>query len=193
MVNELIERTFIAFKHDALQRGLVGSCISRFEDKGLKLIGIKMILPTEEMAKQHYKLTPEFIEKLGNNTRKAAAAKGIEMKETNEEIATRVRNWNVQYLTEGPVIAMVWEGFHAIEVGRKIVGHAESRQAPIGTIRGDFSVESYQMADALARPLRNLVHASGDKEEAENEVNLWFSPEDLHSWSKERWKVMHKL
>jgi nucleoside-diphosphate kinase len=193
MTPELIERTFIAFKHDALQRGLVGEFIKRFEDKGLKLIAIKMIQPTEDMAKRHYKLTPEFIEKLGNNTRRAAESKGIQMAETNEEIAVRVTNWNIKYLTEGPIIAMIWEGFHAIEIGRKIVGHAESRQAPLGTIRGDYSVESYAMADAMERPLRNLVHASGNKEEAENELNLWFSPEQLFGWDKEKWKVMHKV
>lgn len=193
MIKELIERTFIAAKHDAVQRGLLGEIIKRFEDKGMKLVGIKMILPTEEMAKLHYVLTPEFIEKLGNNTRKVAEAKGMAMKETNEEIAARVRNWNVKYLTEGPIVAMAWEGFHAIEIGRKIVGHAESRQAPIGTIRGDYSVESYAMADSLGRPLRNLVHASGDKQEAEHELKLWFKPKELCDWHKERWKVMHQV
>ncbi|HLC52368.1 MAG TPA: nucleoside-diphosphate kinase [Candidatus Nanoarchaeia archaeon] len=193
MIEGLVEKTFIAAKHDALQRGLLGEIIRRFEDKGLKLIGIKMILPTKEMAQQHYVLTPEFIEKLGNNTRKAAEDKGIKMSETNEEIAARVRDWNVDYLTEGPIVAMAWEGFHAIEIGRKIVGHAESRQAPIGTIRGDYSVESYAMADSLGRPLRNLVHASGNNSEAEHELLLWFTPRELCSWNKERWKVMHKV
>lgn len=193
MIKELIEQTFIAAKHDAVQRGLLGEIIKRFEDKGLKLIGIKMVQPTEEMAKQHYVLTPDFIQKLGNNTRKAAEAKGMTIKETNEEIATRVRNWNVKYLTEGPIVAMAWEGFHAIEIGRKIVGHAESRQAPIGTIRGDYSVESYAMADSLGRPLRNLVHASGNKQEAEHELKLWFNQKELCEWHKERWKVMHKI
>ena len=191
MVKELIEKTFIAVKHDGVQRGLVGEIIKRFEQRGLKLVGMKMVLPTEEMADKHYVLTPAFINKLGENTRKAAASKGKEISETNEEIATRVKNWNMKYLTEGPVVAMVWEGFHAIEIGRKIVGPAESRGAPIGTIRGDFSVESYDMADKLERPLRNLVHASGDREESENEVNLWFKPEELFSWGKQRWKVMH--
>jgi nucleoside-diphosphate kinase len=192
MVTELIERTFIAVKHDGVQRGLVGDIIKRFEQRGLKLVGMKMVLPTEEMAGKHYVLTPAFIEKLGNNTRKAAASKGVEITETNEEIATRVRNWNMKYLTEGPVVAMVWEGFHSIEIGRKIVGPAESRGAPIGTIRGDYSVESYDMADKLERPLRNLVHASGDRGEAENEVALWFKDEELFGWDKARWKVMHK-
>ena len=192
MVKDLIERTFIAVKHDGVQRGLVGEIIKRFEQRGLKIVGMKMVLPTEEMADKHYVLTPAFIEKLGENTRKAAASKGVEVTETNEEIAIRVKNWNMKYLTEGPVVAMVWEGFHAIEIGRKIVGPAESRGAPIGTIRGDFSVESYAMADKLERPLRNLVHASGNKEEAENELTLWFKDEELFGWDKARWKTMHK-
>ncbi|MBT4651657.1 nucleoside-diphosphate kinase [Candidatus Woesearchaeota archaeon] len=192
MVKELIEQTFIAVKHDGVQRGLVGEILKRFEQRGLKLVAMKMVLPTEAIADKHYVLTPAFIEKLGENTRKAAASRGAEVKETNEEIATRVKNWNMKYLTEGPVVAMIWEGFHAIEVGRKIVGPAESKGAPIGTIRGDFSTESYGMADKLGRPLRNLVHASGNKEEAENEIGLWFTPEEIFSWEKERWKVMHK-
>ena len=192
MVKELIEQTFIAVKHDGVQRGLVGEILKRFEQRGLKLVAMKMVLPTEAIADKHYVLTPAFIEKLGENTRKAAASRGAEVKETNEEIATRVKNWNMKYLTEGPVVAMIWEGFHAIEVGRKIVGPAESKGAPIGTIRGDFSTESYGMADKLGRPLRNLVHASGNKEEADNEVALWFKPEEIFGWETNRWKVMHK-
>ena len=192
MPKELIEKTFIAVKHDGVQRGLVGEIIKRFEQKGLKLVAMKMVLPTEAMADKHYVLTPAFIAKLGENTRKAAAEKGVKLKETNEEIATRVKNWNIQYLTEGPVVAMIWEGFHAIEIGRKIVGPAESRGAPIGTIRGDFSVESYDLADKLQRPLRNLIHASGNKEEASNEIKLWFKKEEIFSWENSQWKVMHK-
>jgi nucleoside-diphosphate kinase len=192
MVKDLIEQTFIAVKHDGVQRGLVGEIIKRFEQRGLKLVAMKMVFPTEAIADKHYVLTPAFIEKLGENTRKAAASRGAEVKETNEEIATRVKNWNMKYLTEGPVVAMIWEGFHAIEVGRKIVGPAESKGAPIGTIRGDFSTESYGMADKLGRPLRNLVHASGNKEEADNEVALWFKPEEIFGWETNRWKVMHK-
>ena len=191
MVKELIEQTFIAVKHDGIQRGLVGDIIKRFEQRGLKLIAMKMVLPTAALADKHYVLTPAFIKKLGENTRAAAKARGVQMKETNEEVATRVKNWNMKYLTEGPVVAMIWEGFHAIEVGRKIVGPAESKGAPIGTIRGDYSTESYEMADKLGRPLRNLVHASGNKEEADNEIKLWFKAEEVFGWDKARWKVMH--
>lgn len=191
MVKKLLERTFVAAKPDALQRGLVGEIIKRFEQKGLKLIGLKMIWPTEKQAREHYRLTPDFIKKLATNTRQAAAKKGISLKETDREIAERVREWNVKYLTEGPLVVMAWEGFHALEIGRKIIGPAEAKQAPIGTIRGDFTVDSYEMADNLGRPLRNLVHASGNKEEAEHELKLWFKPEELFSWKKDLWKILH--
>ena len=89
----MIEKTFILVKHDGVQRGLVGEIIKRFEQKGLRIAGMKMIQPTKEFALKHYKLTPEWVEKLGNNTRKAAEKRGVEMKESNEEIAKRVQGW----------------------------------------------------------------------------------------------------
>lgn len=187
----MIEKTIILVKHDGVQRGLVGEVIKRFEDKGLKLVGLKMLQPTEKMAEQQYRLTEAWIKKLAANTRKAAEEKGIKIKESDREIAERVKNWNKKYLTEGPIVAMCFEGYHAIEIGRKIVGHAEPRQAELGTIRGDFAVESYEMADALKRPLRNIVHASGNKEEAENEINIWFKKEEILEYKKKIWEVGH--
>ncbi|MBW2970562.1 nucleoside-diphosphate kinase [Candidatus Woesearchaeota archaeon] len=187
----MIEKTCILVKHDGIQRGLTGEIIKRFEQRGLRIAGIKMVHPTREIAKKQYQLTPAWIEKLGENTRKAAAEKGIELKESNKEIAERVQGWLVDYLCEGPIIAVVLEGHHAIEIGRKIVGHAEARQAQIGTIRGDFSTESYELADQLERPIRNIVHASGNKEEAANEVKLWFSEKELHDYDLHEWKIMH--
>lgn len=188
----MLEKTVIIVKHDGVQRGLVGEIIKRFEQRGLKIVAMKMTQATEEMAKKQYRLTPEWIKKLATNTRKAAAAKGKIIKETDKEIAERVRNWNIKYLIEGPVIAMIFEGYHAIEIGRKLVGTAEPKGAAVGTIRGDFAVESYDLADALKRPLRNIVHASGDKEEAENEESVWFSKKDIHEWEKQAWQIIHK-
>ncbi|MDO8538634.1 MAG: nucleoside-diphosphate kinase [archaeon] len=188
----MLERTLILIKHDGIQRSLVGEILKRFEQRGMKIIGMKMVLPTKEMALNHYVMTDAWIEKLGNNTRSAAKSKGIELKETNREIAERVRQWNIDYLTEGPIIALAFEGFHAIEIGRKLVGHAEARQAQIGTIRGDFTVESYEMADSKQRTIRSIVHASGNLEEATNELSLWFSAKELHEYERLDWKIMHK-
>jgi nucleoside-diphosphate kinase len=187
----MMERTFIAVKHDGVLRGLVGEAIKRFEQKGLKIAGMKMIQADREKAEDHYKITPEWVKKLGDNTRKAYEKQGVKLDETNEEIATRVQGWLMDYLTEGPIVAIVFEGYHAIEIGRKIVGHAEARQAPPGTIRGDYTVESYQMADTLKRPLRNIMHASGNKEEAENEIAVWFRDDEMFDYKLPQWKIMH--
>ncbi|MBS1267157.1 MAG: Nucleoside diphosphate kinase [Candidatus Woesearchaeota archaeon] len=186
-----MEKTLILVKHDGVQRGLVGEVVKRFENKGLRIVAMKMVQPNKEIAEKQYRMTPQWIEKLGNNTRKAAEKKGIKMEESNEEIAKRVRDWLVGYLCEGPVVAMIFEGYHAIEIGRKIVGHAEARQAQIGTIRGDFTVDSYELADREKRPIRNIVHASGNKEEAETETKLWFKDDESFNYDLHRWNIMH--
>lgn len=188
----MLEKTFIMVKHDGVQRSLVGEIISRFEKVGLKLIGLKMLQPTEEQANKHYLLTKEWIEKLGSNTRKAFEKKGITVKETNEQIAKRVHGWLKDYLKEGPVVALAFEGYHAIDIGRKIVGPAEARSAPIGTIRGDYALDSYAMADKLKRPVRNIIHASGNDAEAENEIGVWFSKNELFDYTKHDWDLMYK-
>lgn len=187
----MMEKTVILVKHDGVQRGLVGEIIKRFEQRGLRIAALKMFQPTKEMAKKQYKLTPAWINKLATNTRKEAEERGIKMKESDRQIAERVQKWLMDYLCEGPIVAILFEGYHAIEIGRKIVGHAEARQAEIGTIRGDFSTESYQLADAKQRPLRNIVHASGNKEEAKNELKLWFSKKDIHDYDLHGWRIMH--
>lgn len=185
------EKTVILVKHDGVQRGLVGEIIKRFEQRGLKISAMKLIKPSKELAEKNYLITPEWAEKLGNNTRKAAEKQGIELKETNEEIAKRVHGWLIDYLCEGPIVAILFEGYHAIEIGRKIVGHAEARQAQVGTIRGDFSTESYFLADNLKRPIRNMVHASGNKAEAENETKVWFNKDEVYDYKLHKWSVMH--
>ena len=187
-----MERTLILIKHDGVQRGLTGEIIKRFEQKGLKIAGMKMVQPTKETADKHYVITPEWTKKLGENTRKSAEKKGIKVKETDEEIAKRIHSWNSEYLQEGPVIAIVFEGYHAIEIGRKLIGNTEARKAEIGTIRGDFSVDSYAVAEDKKRSVRNLIHASEDKTQSDNEINLWFKKEELYDYTKKEWEIMHK-
>lgn len=186
-----IEKTFIAVKHDGVQRGLVGEVIRRFEQRGLKLVAIKMVRPDEKLAKKHYPLTKEWVRNTAETTRKSWQAKGITLKETDDQICGRINVWLKDYLTEGPVVAMVWEGAHAIEVGRKIVGTASAKNSPPGTIRGDYSIDSYEIADVKKRPVRNIVHASGNKAEAENEVNLWFTKKEILDYHRKDWDIIH--
>lgn len=150
----MIEATLILVKPDGVMRGLIGEIIKRFEQRGLKVAGLKMVRIDEDFSKQHY------VEHIGKKF-----YKGLE-----------------EFITSGPVVAFVVEGVDAIELVRKIVGQTEPKVAPPGTIRGDYAHVSAGHADEKGITIKNLVHASGNKEEAEREVNLWFSIEELHSY-----------
>ncbi len=189
----MIERTLILTKHDAVQRGIVGETVKRFEQKGFRIAGMKMILPNEEQLGIHYADDLDWKLSVGKKTRKTFSDRGVEMKETDEEIGARIRGWNLAGLRGNPIVAIIFEGYHAIEAGRKIVGHTEPRQAETGTIRGDFSIDSFALADKDKRVVRNLVHASGSKKEAENEIKIWFKPDEIFDYPKKDWDVIHKL
>ena len=179
----MIEHTLILVKHDGVLKGLVGEILKRFEQTGLKIVGLKMVHADEHLAGNHYVVTKEWAEALAEKTKKSYAEKGITLKETPQQIAERVQRMNKQFLQEGPIVAIVLEGPHAIDLGRKIVGSTEPRQALPGTIRGDFSLDSYAVSDKKGRSVRNLVHASGTTAEADREINLWFTKSELHSYA----------
>lgn len=150
----MLEKTLILLKPDAIQRGIIGRVISRFEDAGLKIVGMKMTWVDKDFSKKHY-----------SAHLKKAFYKNLE-----------------EFITEGPVIAFVLEGLHAVETARKIVGPTEPRKAPAGTIRGDFAHHSYAYTDKKGIAIKNLIHASGTKQEAKKEIELWFSIEELHNY-----------
>ncbi len=189
-----VERTLILAKQDAIHRGIVGEIIKRFEQKGMRIAGVKMAVPTAEIMQQHYAYDEAMLSLTGERTIANWKEKGREVgKETPLQIGERVRGWNISALQGKPVIAMIFEGFHAIEVGRKIVGHTEPRQAAPGTIRGDFSAESYDLADARSRTLINLVHASGKPNEAEREIAIWFKEGEVFDYEKKTFNVIHSF
>ena len=178
------ERTFVMVKPDGIERGLLGEIIKRFEQRGLKITALKMVSGAEEIIAKHYTDDKEWLESVGKKTRESFASKGVEMQETDMEIGKRIRAWLVDYIKSGPVVVMVVEGNHAIEIVRKVVGPTEPRSAPAGTIRGDFSADSYELGDNLGRPVKNIIHASGNKKEAENELRVWFSEEEIYKYER---------
>ncbi len=183
----MIERTLVLIKPDGVKRHLIGEVISRFEKATLKIVGIKMVFVDTEFAKKHYPVTETWYNKVGNNTLDDAKKYGISAKEVMNtedpiEIGKKVHNWNVNFLISGPIIAMVLEGYHVIETARKIAGTTLPNLAAPGTIRGDLSTHSALSANVNNSAIPNLVHTSGDKEEAEREINLWFKTEELHSY-----------
>ncbi|MFA6340927.1 MAG: nucleoside-diphosphate kinase [Candidatus Paceibacterota bacterium] len=174
------ERTFVIIKPDGVQRSLIGEVIGRFERIGLKLCAVKMLVPTADMVKKHYTLDPEWMRKTGEKTIASYIKKGLKPP-TDDPIksSTVVLDNLIKYLSSGPVVAMVWQGAHAVGITRKIVGGTEPLTSDVGTIRGDFVLDSYQISDIDNRAVRNLIHASGSVEEAKNEINLWFGKKDV--------------
>jgi nucleoside-diphosphate kinase len=175
-------RSLILLKPDAVQRGLMGEIISRFERKGLKIVAMKMAWPNQEQASEHYAWSDEEKIKTGTRTTEAYKQRGVEVTETPLEIGTRVCNALKTYLAAGPILAMVIEGAHAIEHVRKLVGNASPLQSDVGTIRADFATDSYALADEGERATRNLVHASSSVDEAERELKVWFNEEDIYDY-----------
>ncbi|MFH0876562.1 MAG: nucleoside-diphosphate kinase [archaeon] len=154
MSEDLIERTLVLLKPDAIQRSLVGTIISRFESAGLKIVGMKMVWVDKDFSKKHY---ADHVEK--------KFYKGLE-----------------DFIISGPIIAIAVEGIFAVEVVRKLVGGTEPKKALPGTIRGDFAHHAYEYADKKGIAIKNLIHASDSHENAKKEIELWFKKEELHSY-----------
>ncbi|RMD45273.1 nucleoside-diphosphate kinase [Candidatus Pacearchaeota archaeon] len=156
----MIEQSLVLIKPDGVARGLIGEIIKRFEQRGLKIVALKMLHPTIEQAKRHY--TEDIAKRRGE----------------------KVRQLLLEFITEGPIVAMVIEGVNAIENVRKIVGDTESKSALPGTIRGDFSHVSFEYADKRQIPVRNVIHASSSKEEAKKEIDVWFSIDEIYEYKR---------
>lgn len=185
-----MERTFVAIKPDAVQRGLSGEIIARFEKAGLKVVGAKMVTVSKELANKHYPADrEEFIVGMGNKTLENYQALKIDAKKelgTDDPkiIGETVRSWLVEFITSGPVLALALESPHAIELVRKIVGHTLPISAAPGTIRGDFSYDSSFLGNTRKRPIKNLIHASGNAAEAEFELSLWFESAEIANYKR---------
>jgi nucleoside-diphosphate kinase len=174
------ERTLVLIKPDGVQRGLIGEIIKRFERVGLKLVGIKMLVPAPEHVEAHYTLDPNWRRITGEKTIESYKKKGqTPPSEDPLEITAKILGHLKTYMSSGPAIAMVWEGAHAVKIVRKLVGGTEPLTSDVGTIRGDYVLDSYQMSDADGRSVRNLVHASGSTDEAAAEIAHWFSKDEV--------------
>lgn len=189
------EKTLIIVKHDGVARGLMGEIMYRFERVGLKLVALEFIAATVDMGAAHYPDSEEWMTKVGQRTLSEYNEKGIDPIEALGtdaaiEIGRMVKGWLVEYLSMGPVLAMVWEGPEAVKIGRKLVGETNPVNALPGTIRGDFSWDNADLANEQQRPFYNLIHASGDPEEAKEEIDLWFENIELMDYPVNAHKAM---
>ncbi|VVB77098.1 Nucleoside diphosphate kinase [uncultured archaeon] len=185
-----MERTFVLIKPDGVQRALIGKIICKFEDAGLKLVAIKMIKASKETAGSHYADDKAWLESVGKKSIASYEAKGVKTNETALEIGNRVRNYLMDYITGGPAVAMVIEGNDAVSIVPKLVGSTAPARADPSTIRGAYASDSYDMADAKKRPVRNLIHASDSLDSANREIAIWFKPAEIAEYRRADEAVM---
>ncbi len=176
------ERTFVIVKPDGVQRGLIGEIIKRFERTGLKLVGLKLTVLDKDRIWKHYSKDDAWFIKEGTKIAEDRAAAGLSAEKEPIEYGKDIIRALEKFMTAGPVVMMAWEGNSAVSVVTKITGGTEPATADIGTIRGDLTIDTYNIAAIDDRAVRNLIHCSDTPENAETEIALWFNQEDLLSY-----------
>jgi nucleoside-diphosphate kinase len=187
-----LEQTFVLLKPDAVSRGLVGKIFQRFEELGMKMVAGRLVKAKKEQVKKHYPFTKEWLVEIGNKSVKAYKGDKEALKKdygtsNREKIGKIVHKALVDYMTSGPVIISVWEGNHAVERVRKLVGYAVPTYAEVGSIRERYAFDTQPLAIHSGRiAFKNLIHASGDKEEARREIKIWFGKKfkDLSNYER---------
>jgi len=193
------QRTFCMVKPDGVMRGLTGEIIKRIEKVGLKIVGLKMITATKEQIIKHYPMSDQaWVDRLGDkglSTFSDLSLDPVEFMGTADKskIGKMVTGALVKYMTSGPVVIMMVEGIQAIDMVRKLAGHTLPFKADMGTIRGDFSVDSPAVANVEGRSIHNLFHASENEVEAASELKLWFNNDvrDIHTYDRSEEGVMY--
>lgn len=191
MHNPKEEKTFVLVKPDGVRKGLVGEIIKRFEQRDLKIVALEMFKASHEEMDNHYPKDEKWLSRIGEKTKGTYEKYGYDMMKDfgttdNVAIGKIVREWLMDFMTSAPMVRMVVEGVHAVDMVRKIVGPTMPYLAEMGTIRGDYSADSPAIANAEKRAVFNLVHASETPEEAAHEIEHWFGgrKEVIHSYPR---------
>jgi nucleoside-diphosphate kinase len=189
----MIEKSLIIIKPDGVQRSLVGEIIARFEKKGLKITGLKLAVAQEDQVFTHYNKDDAWFQKKGEGVVRDREAAGLPIEKEAIEYGRDIIGGIAKYMTAGPVVMMVAEGHMATAVVTNLVGTTEPASADVGTIRGDFTIDSYALSAKDDRAVRNLIHCSEDAAEGERETAIWFKPEELMSYSIIQEKILYDV
>lgn len=176
------EQTFVMVKPDGVQRSLVGEVIARFERTGLKIAALKMTIPTEEQCWAHYAKDDVWFTEKGERTVAERQKQGLSVDKEAIEYGKDIIRQLVDFMTSGPIVALVLEGNQSVKIVEKLVGGTEPSTSDIGTIRGDLTLDSYGLAGADERAVRNLIHCSDSPEEAAREMAIWFAPDEIKQY-----------
>lgn len=183
------EQTFVLVKPDGIQKGLIGEIIKRFEQRDLKIVALEMFQPTAEQINDHYPKDKTWIKRLGEKSLGTYQKYGMDPKlilgtDDPTEIGKMVRGWIISYMTSAPLVRVVVQGLHAVDMVRKIAGSTLPFQADMGTIRGDFSNDSPALANSEKRAVMNIIHASETAEEARHEIKHWFGNSKILNYKR---------
>ena len=190
----MIERTIVILKPDAVQRSLVGEIIQRFERVGLKIVATKMVVANEEIVGKHYSSDPDWRRKAGEKSIEGLKLKGEDVSELDpKKLGELILSGLKRYMTAGPIVVMALEGSNSVKLVRKIVGGTEPLSSDVGTIRGDYVLDSYSLADGDGRSIRNLIHASGTSEEAKLEMKLWFGDSEVMEYQTAHEHILYDV
>ncbi|MGM5481053.1 MAG: nucleoside-diphosphate kinase [Nanobdellota archaeon] len=173
------EQTLVLLKPDAVQRGLVGEILNRFERCGMKLVAMKMVYASEANALEHYDMDDDWFKKVGERLKEKQGSDKDPL-----EIGKDVQRQLATYIAHSPIVALVLESHNAVKHVRKLVGETSPEDSIPGTIRGDYSFDTYGLANMSNRPVMNIIHASGTVEEAKREIKVWFNDDEIHSWKR---------
>mgnify|MGYP003386533237 CR=1 FL=1 len=192
MINPKEERTFVLIKPDGVQKGLIGEVIKRFEQRDLKVVALEMFHASKKEIDMHYPHDEKWVRRLGEKTLSTYQKSGLDVKDVKKDFNTTdllrvgkvVRGWLVDFMSSSPMVKMVVEGVHAVDMVRKIGGPTMPYLAEMGTIRGDYSADSALSANMERRAVYNLVHASETPEEAKHEINHWFGKKTIFKYKR---------
>jgi nucleoside-diphosphate kinase len=187
------ERSLVLLKTDAVQRSLVGEIIKRFEQTGLKISAMKMLEATEAQLLDHYNKDDEWYEKKGQGIVEDLKSQGREVEKEAIEYGKDIIRTVVKYMQASPIVAMVLEGNQATSVVTKIVGTTEPTTSDVGTIRGDYTLDSFSHATYENRAVRTLVHQSESPEEAEREIKIWFKDDEVMQYTTAQERILYDV
>ncbi len=187
------DTSLVLIKPDGVQRSLVGNMINRFEERGLKIIGLKMLMPTQDQCEEHYNKDDAWFTRKGEEIVAEMKKDNLPVERAAVEYGRDIIRNIVQYMTGGPVVAMVLQGHAVPDVVSQMVGSTEPVSADIGTIRGDFTIDSYYLSTIDKRAVRNLIHCSEDKKEAVRETAIWFNENELMNYATAHERILYDV
>jgi len=187
------QQTLLIIKPDGVQRSLVGNIISRIEKVGIKIVALKMVVPTRDQLIAHYNKDDEWFLKKGTNIVANRKENGLPIEMEPIDYGRNIIEQLVTFMTSGPVVAMVLQGNESVAVVKKLVGGTEPATSDVGTIRGDLTIDSYEHATVDGRAVRNLIHCTDEVGESEREIKVWFTPEEITNYRLVQEQILYDV